>query len=1048
MLNKHVSRLLALATIFTATTFTNLASAQTLLSQGKTAVGSSQEGGFTPASAIDGNTGSRWASNYNDAEWIYVDLGVTTTINRVVLNWEAAYGKAYQIQVSNNATAWTTVYSTTTGDGAIDDLAVSGSGRYVRMNGVTRATGYGYSLWEFQVYGSGATSSAASVASSVASVASSASSISSAVSGATLLSNNAPTVASTQQGGFAAAGAVDGNTGTRWASNYNDAEWIYLDLGSSANISRVVLNWEAAYGKAYQIQVSDNASIWTNIYSTTNSDGATDDLAVSGSGRYVRMNGITRGTGYGYSLWEFQVYGTRSVATSSAASIASSSLASSSKASSSKASVASSAASVASSAASVASSAASSAKSSASVASSTSSVSSISSISSASSIASSKSSAASSSAPAVCSTLPSVPAGLAASGVTSTSLTLSWTASTPGANCAITGYRVFKNGTQTATPTATNTSLTGLAAGTSYSLTVAAVNSFGVSAQSAVLLVSTSINSTTPDFGSNVLIFDNTMDIATIQSQINAIYATQQNNQFGTPRTAIFFKPGTYDIDIPVGFFTHVMGLGAFPDQVKVASVRSEAVLPNNNATQNFWRGVENFSVTQNSTMRWGVSQAVPFRRMHVLNGIRLSADYGWASGGWMADSLIDGAVDCWSQQQWISRNSQWGSFAGQLWNQVFVGIPNNVPTGQWPTEANTVVNTTPIVREKPFVYLNGSNYEVFVPALRTNTSGISWANGQQAGTSIPLDQFYLAHAGVDTAATINAALAQGKHLLLTPGVYDLTDTIQVTRADTVVLGIGFATLHPTNGKTALSVADVDGVKVAHLLIDAGTTSSPVLIQVGQTGSNASHASNPTSLTDIFVRVGGGTEIGRAAVSVLVNSNDVIIDHTWIWRADHGVGANTTGWTINTAKNGLVVNGNNVTAYGLFVEHFQEYQVLWNGNNGRTYFYQSEIPYDPPSQSVFTSGAGVNGWASYKVADTVTNHEAWGLGVYAVFTSPNVFLTRAIEVPNTPNVKFHHIVTVNLTANGGIQNVINNTGGATPAGVATGTPRVTDFPAQ
>ena len=1035
MLNKHVSRLLALAAIFTATTFTNLASAQTLLSQGKTAIGSSQEGGFIPAAAIDGNNGTRWASNYNDAEWIYVDLGATTTINRVLLNWEAAYGKAYQIQVSNNASSWTTIYSTTTGDGATDDLAISGSGRYVRMNGVTRGTGYGYSLWEFQVYGSGAASSAASFASSAASVASSASSTS--VSGAALLSNNAPVVASTQQGGFAAIDAVDGNTGTRWASNYNDAEWIYLDLGSSANISRVVLNWEAAYGKGYQIQVSDNASTWTNIYSTTNGDGATDDLAVSGNGRYVRMNGITRGTGYGYSLWEFQVYGTRGVATSSVSSSKASSALATSSSKASSTSVASSAVSVASSI----SSAKSSAVSSASVASSVSSVSST-------SAASSKSSAANSSSPAVCSTLPSAPAGLAASGVTSTSLTLSWTASTPGANCAITGYRVFKNGTQTATPTATNTVLTSLVASTSYSLTVAAVNSFGVSAQSAVLLVSTSTNSTTPDFGSNVLIFDNTMDIATIQSQINAIYTIQQNNQFGTPRTAIFFKPGTYDIDIPVGFFTHVMGLGAFPDQVKVASVRSEAVLPNNNATQNFWRGVENFSVTQNSTMRWGVSQAVPFRRMHVLNGIRLSADYGWASGGWMADSLIDGAVDCWSQQQWISRNSQWGSFAGQLWNQVFVGIPNNVPGGQWPTEANTVINTTPIVREKPFVYLNGNNYEVFVPALRTNTTGISWANGQQAGTSIPLDQFYLAHAGVDTAATINAALAQGKHLLLTPGVYDLTDTIQVTRADTIVLGIGFATLHPINGKTALSVADVDGVKIAHLLVDAGTTSSPVLIQVGQTGSNASHASNPTSLIDIFIRVGGGSEIGRAAVSLLVNSNDVIIDHTWIWRADHGVGANTTGWTINTAKNGLVVNGNNVTAYGLFVEHFQEYQVLWNGNNGRTYFYQSEIPYDPPSQSVFTSGAGVNGWASYKVADSVTNHEAWGLGVYSVFTYPNVLLSHAIEVPNTPNVKFHHMVTVNLTANGGIQNVINNTGGATPAGVATGTPRVTDYPAQ
>lgn len=533
------------------------------------------------------------------------------------------------------------------------------------------------------------------------------------------------------------------------------------------------------------------------------------------------------------------------------------------------------------------------------------------------------------------------------------------------------------------------------------------------------------------------------MDTASIQTQINNIYAIQQSNQFGTPRTAIFFKPGTYDIDIPVGFFTHVMGLGAFPDQVKIASVRSEAALPNNNATQNFWRGVENFSVTQNSTMRWGVSQAVPFRRMHVTNGIRLSADYGWASGGWMADSLVDGAVDCWSQQQWISRNSQWGSFAGQLWNQVFVGIPNNVPSGQWPAEANTVVNTTPIIREKPFVYLNGNNYEVFVPSVRYNTAGISWANNQQAGTSIPLDQFYLAHAGVDTAATINAALAQGKHLLLTPGIYDLVDPINVTNANTIVLGIGFPTLHPTTGKAALTVADVDGVKVAHMLVDAGATNSPVLVQIGQNGSNASHSSNPTSVADVFIRV-GGAGVAKATVAMQVNSSDAIIDHTWIWRADHGEGA---GWYSNTSLNGLVVNGNNVTAYGLFVEHFQQYQVLWNGNNGRTYFYQSEIPYDPPTQPEYSSGAGINGWASYKVADSVSNHEAWGLGVYAVFLQPDVYLSHAIEVPNTPNVKFHHMVTVNLTQNGAIQNVINNTGGSTAPGVATNTPRVTDYPA-
>jgi hypothetical protein len=585
-----------------------------------------------------------------------------------------------------------------------------------------------------------------------------------------------------------------------------------------------------------------------------------------------------------------------------------------------------------------------------------------------------------------------------------------------------------------------------LTPGTSYTFTVIAANIFGAAQASAPLIVATTANASAPDFGSNVVVFDSAMDSATIQNQINAIFAIQQNNQFGKPRTAIMFKPGTYNVDIPVGFFTHVMGLGAFPDQVKVASVHSDAVLPNNNSTQNFWRGIENFAVTPSgSGMKWAVSQAVPFRRMHVINNnIMLSDNYGWASGGWMADSVVDFDVNCWSQQQWVSRNSQWGSFSGNLWNMVFVGIANNLPGGTWPASANTIVNTTPVVREKPFLYLNGSNYEVFVPALKYNSSGISWANNQQAGTSVSLDQFYLAHAGVDTAATINAALNQGKHLLLTPGVYDLADPIQVTRANTIVLGIGFATLHPTAGKKAITIADVDGVKLAHLMVDADTTNSPVLVEVGQDGSNASHSSNPTSVTDIFVRV-GGNGAGKATVAMQINSSDVIIDHTWLWRADHGEGA---GWYSNTSRNGLVVNGNNVTAYGLFVEHFQEYQVLWNGNNGRTYFYQSEIPYDPPTQTAFTSAAGVNGWASYKVANTVTHHEAWGLGIYAVFLSPNVYLTRAIEVPDTSNVKFHHMVTVNLTADGGIQNVINNTGGATPPGVAVSTPRVTDYPAQ
>ncbi len=406
-----------------------------------------------------------------------------------------------------------------------------------------------------------------------------------------------------------------------------------------------------------------------------------------------------------------------------------------------------------------------------------------------------------------------------------------------------------------------------------------------------------------------------------------------------------------------------------------------------------------------------------------------------------MSDSLIDGNTDSGTQQQWISRNSEWGSWTGSNWNMVFVGVPHP-PEGEWPTPPYTKIAATPMIREKPFLEVDArGNWSVRVPALRANSVGITWHAGTTPGKSIPLNRFYIAHPGTDTAATINAQLAQGKGLLLTPGIYELTEPIRVTRPDTIVMGLGFATLKPVNGTAAMTTADADGMIVAGLLFDAGATKSPVLLEVGAQGSHANHEKNPISLHDVFFRV-GGAGVGRTAANLVVNSNDTLIDHTWIWRADHGAGA---GWASNLSANGLVVNGDHVTAYGLFVEHHQEFQVLWNGNAGCTYFYQSEIPYDPPTQASYTSAAGTNGWASYKVASNVTKHEAWGLGIYSVFTHPDVVLTRAIEVPASPNIRFHNMITVALGNLGEISNVIDNTGGATATSPRV-TPKVTQFP--
>jgi hypothetical protein len=551
------------------------------------------------------------------------------------------------------------------------------------------------------------------------------------------------------------------------------------------------------------------------------------------------------------------------------------------------------------------------------------------------------------------------------------------------------------------------------------------------------------VAATQPDFGPNVLIYNPSMPYAVMQAQIDKVYATQQHNEFGPERNAILFLPGNYLVDIPIGFYTQVLGLGTSPDSVHITgNVHSDAAARNNNATTTFWRAAENFSVTPtDGSMRWAVSQAAPFRRMHI-HGDFVLHQKGWASGGWMSDTLIDGDVDAGPQQQWISRNSEWKSWTGSNWNMVFVGIPNP-PEGEWPRPPYTKIAKTPIIREKPFLQIDSSgNYSVRVPSLISDSSGITWHSGSTPGKTIPIAQFYLAHPTRDNAATINAQLAKGKNLLLAPGIYDLSEPIRVTRPDTVVLGLGFATLRPINGTAALTTSDADGITIAGLLFDAGQAESPVLLQIGPKQSKASHAKDPIALFDVFFRV-GGAGIGRTIGNLEINSNDTIVDHTWIWRADHGAGV---GWTSNTSQNGLVVNADNVTIYGLFVEHHQQFQVLWNGNAGRTYFYQSEIPYDPPDQPSYTSARNTNGWASYKVANSVTSHEAWGLGIYSVFRKPDVVLTRAIEVPLNPNVRFHHMITVALGDKGKISNVINDAGGPTALAPQRASPKVTNYP--
>jgi hypothetical protein len=529
-----------------------------------------------------------------------------------------------------------------------------------------------------------------------------------------------------------------------------------------------------------------------------------------------------------------------------------------------------------------------------------------------------------------------------------------------------------------------------------------------------------------PDFGPNVLIFDPSM--TNIQEQVDAIFHRQEKNQFGPGRDALLFKPGNYNLDVQVGFYTQVSGLGKSPDGVAITgAVRATAGWMGGNATCNFWRCVENLSIipARNGNVDvWAVSQGTALRRVHVKGDINLW-DGGWSSGGFLADCKIDGQINSGSQQQWFSRNAEFGRWVGGNWNMVFVGTINP-PTGTWPKPPYTVIDQTPVIAEKPYLFVDDAgSYFVMVPKPATGgTRGTTWSNGATPGTALPIDRFYLAHPEKDNATSINAALKQGKNLLFTPGIYHLEGSIKISRADTIVLGLGYPTLVPDNGTPAMEIADVDGVRVGGIIFEAGAKNSPTLLQAGER-KGKSHAKDPIFLYDIFCRAGGAA-VGTCDCMVTINSDNVVGDNFWLWRADHGTGA---GWNSNKNLNGLIVNGDDVTCYGLFVEHCQQYQTLWNGDGGRVYFYQSEMPYDPPTPEAWRHG-DVSGYASYKVGDNVKTHEAWGLGIYCVFYDATVVAENAIETPAAPGVKMHHMVTIRLTGkpNSGIRHVINGTG--------------------
>ncbi len=570
-------------------------------------------------------------------------------------------------------------------------------------------------------------------------------------------------------------------------------------------------------------------------------------------------------------------------------------------------------------------------------------------------------------------------------------------------------------------------------------------------------------------FGDNMYFYDRKYEKAeTARNEINSQFATiglgGANGEWTTKRQAYYFKPNvngqTYDVggsgsassaeanSIELGFYSHIGGLGRVPADVKLGSIFTRPHLSGGaNATCTFWRSVENVEVMRDFS--WTVSQSTSARRLLIESTSKYISDIGntnfWGSGGFIADTHYTSSRPNWAgQQQWYTRNTVFPSGSGAMggsYNMVWQGCVNPPQVD----EKNSPISTTPIIREKPFLFIDkDGEYKIFVPAWQKDRVGVSWSSADMGKGKVQdlLTDWYVTKEG-DTDVEINNALKAGKNIFFTPGHYLLNAPIQVNRKDAILLGAGIAsvTLEPTEKNTwgCIYADDKDGIIIAGLLMDS-LNSTTYQVRIGNEGAKADHAADPILLTDITCRVGGVQSKNiQIQVSMQINSNNVVGDHFWLWRADHGSQkGGDARWVRDRCKNGLIVTGNDVTLYGLFVEHFQEYEVLWLGERGRTYFFQNEPPYDAPNQASWSSQGGkVDGYAAFKVANTVKEHHSIGMGSYAVLTGTdgNVNKKNGFEIPSSPNVILEKMCTTRFAGSGNIQNVINSTGGSTATGV-------------
>ncbi len=583
-----------------------------------------------------------------------------------------------------------------------------------------------------------------------------------------------------------------------------------------------------------------------------------------------------------------------------------------------------------------------------------------------------------------------------------------------------------------------------------------------------------------------------------LNGTIQTTHTTEHH--FSTKRYALLFAPGEYkNCSFEVGYYVQVAGLGRTAtgeeavrftaDDGKESGPYVPALNKDLKETNGwglcldtFWRMAENFS--SESTM-WAVSQAAPLRRVHIRNTLDLGDGAAYASGGFLANAQVDGACDYCTQQQWFNRAVHFndGTKNG-AWNIVFSGCTGVVPAaGKVPKRDLVVtVEETPRVRlEKPYIVMTESgDYELHIPKFTTEATTGAQLDGSntevrcfskvKVGKAIlPLDEDgnyaeydddkynELTESDEKLTLELQKALDEGKDLVLSPGIYFLTQPLVVKKTNQVILGIGLATLvAPQDGSPCIRVqAGTPGVKIASVVLEASVQKEPFschanadkvrsLIDFGEVNkTDPGDASNPGLLSDIFTRV-GGSNLDRTVTTdamVRIFSGNVVGDNLWLWRADHvrlrpGEPPeqpndpnlplyHQVGWELEEdgerklideciCKNALVVEGNDVSIYGLFAEHTVEDQVIWKGENGNVSFFQCELPYDVDE---FTH-------TGYHVHRDVESHTARGIGVYCNFTCRDVKASKGIFIPSKDEVTIENPFTVWLNNLGGIEHVV------------------------